>query len=291
MGGFMLYVNGEPYHTLEPNHILRLIREGFIEAPKLTGKQINDKSKGNVISKGLIILQVAWFVMQLIARAIYHLETTQLEVGTLAFAVLNFLTYAVWWNKPLGVRCPYPVYWKSTESPESYFTDVDESHHSTRFRNIAVAIIVTIITSINEVVGAPHIPTSRKFRVPTFDGSIILDGLDKSVLMLVTLLMATIFGGIHCMVWFFAFQTYQEQVLWRMSAVAITTIPGLCFLMLLPCVVDFAGDVVTLLTLFVSLILYITARAILLVLMVTTLHHLPLNAYRAVVWTTLVPHL
>jgi hypothetical protein len=31
--------------------------------------------------------------MQLITRAIYHLETTELEVGTLAFAVLNFLTY------------------------------------------------------------------------------------------------------------------------------------------------------------------------------------------------------
>jgi len=54
--------------------------------------------------------------MQLITRAIYHLETTQLEAGTLAFAVLNFLTCAVWWNKPLNVRCPHPVYWKSTES-------------------------------------------------------------------------------------------------------------------------------------------------------------------------------
>ncbi|KAG1848089.1 hypothetical protein DFJ58DRAFT_475484 [Suillus subalutaceus] len=34
--------------------------------------------------------------------------------------------------------------------------------------------------------------------------------------------MATIFGGIHCMAWFFGFPTYQEQVLWCMSAVAIT---------------------------------------------------------------------
>ncbi|KAG2028956.1 hypothetical protein BDR03DRAFT_1056179, partial [Suillus americanus] len=57
----------------------------------------------------------------LITRAIYHLETTQLEVGTLAFAVLNFLTYAAWWNKPLNVQCSYPVYWKSTKSrPEDH---------------------------------------------------------------------------------------------------------------------------------------------------------------------------
>jgi hypothetical protein len=33
--------------------------------------------------------------MQLITRAIYHLEITQLEAGTLAFAVLDLLTYAV----------------------------------------------------------------------------------------------------------------------------------------------------------------------------------------------------
>ncbi|KAG1809675.1 uncharacterized protein BJ212DRAFT_1279264 [Suillus subaureus] len=116
MGGFMLYVDGQPYRTLEPNHILKLIHEECIDVPILTAKRIHDKSKGNAISKGLVLLQVAWFIMQLITRAIYHLETTQLEVGTLAFAVLNFLTYAVWWNKPLDVQCPYPVYWKSTGS-------------------------------------------------------------------------------------------------------------------------------------------------------------------------------
>ncbi|KAG2089993.1 uncharacterized protein F5147DRAFT_755527 [Suillus discolor] len=110
MGGFMLYVDGKPCLTLRPDYILKLIHEG-----------IQDKSKGNAISKGLVVFQVAWFVMQLITRAIYHLETTQLEVGTLAFAVLNFLTYAVWWDKPLNVQCPHPVYWKSTESrPEDH---------------------------------------------------------------------------------------------------------------------------------------------------------------------------
>jgi hypothetical protein len=115
MGGFMLYVDEKPYHTLQPGQLIELIREGCIDIPTLTAKQIHDKSKGNAISKGLIILQVTWFIMQLITRAIYHLETTQLEAGTLAFAVLDLLTYAVWWNKPLDVQCPHPVYWKSTE--------------------------------------------------------------------------------------------------------------------------------------------------------------------------------
>ncbi|KAG2116829.1 hypothetical protein DEU56DRAFT_895718 [Suillus clintonianus] len=124
MGGFMLYVDGEPYHTLLPHEVLILIGEGCIDAPTLTAKQIGDKSKGNVISKGLIILQVAWFILQLITRAMYRLETTHLEIGTLAFAVLNFLTCALWWNKPLDVQCPYPVYRKPTESKPECHVDV-----------------------------------------------------------------------------------------------------------------------------------------------------------------------
>ncbi|KAG2069406.1 hypothetical protein BDR04DRAFT_1119138 [Suillus decipiens] len=109
MGGFMIYADGKPYLTLRHDHILTLIPAGCIDTPILTAKQIRDRSKGNAISKGLIIIQVTWFIVQFITRVIYHLKITQLEVGTLAFAVLNFLTYAVWWNKPLDVQCPHPM--------------------------------------------------------------------------------------------------------------------------------------------------------------------------------------
>ncbi|KAG2102154.1 hypothetical protein BD769DRAFT_181228 [Suillus cothurnatus] len=283
MGGFMLYVDGEPYLTLRHDDILKLIREECIKVPTLTAEQIHDKSKGNAISKGLIMLQVAWFVMQLITRAIYHLETTQLEVGTLAFAVLNFLTYAVRWNKPLIVQCPHPVYWRSTKSkPEDHIVNLDE-----RYEHPPHGIVSLLVLSIAELMGLPGTPASRKFRVPTFDGSIELEDSDKTVLQLAAWLMATIFGGIRCMAWFFAFPTYQEQVLWRMSAVAMTSIPLLFFLILL----NIIPAVVTLICGLTFCILYITARAILLVLMFTTLRNLPPDAYKVVLWTSLVPHL
>jgi hypothetical protein len=290
MGGFMLYdVDGKPCHTLQPDEVLKLIREECIDAPTLTANQIHDRSKGNAISKGLIMLQVAWFIMQLITRAIYHLETTQLEAGTLAFAALSFLTYAVWWNKPLNVQCPHPVYWKSTKlRPESHI----EPSVPERYQGVVWVILGPVFVSIAELIGLPYIPTSGKLRVPTFDGSISLEGSDKRVLLLAGLLMATIFGGIHCMAWFFAFPTYQEQVLWRMSAIAITFTPWLCFLVgiihdLIPHVVQ----VVCIPTAVVSVILYITARGVLLVLMFTTLRNLPPDAYKAVSWTSSVPHL
>ncbi|KAG2030474.1 hypothetical protein BDR03DRAFT_1095985 [Suillus americanus] len=292
MGGFMLYVDGKPYRTLQSDHILKLIRNQCIDAPTLTAKQIHDKSKGNAISKGLIILQVAWFVMQLITRAIYHLETTQLEVGTLAFAVLNFLTYAVWWNKPLNVQCPHPVYWKSTESrPENHIDDVPESD---KVAWDMLGIFYPVFHPILELIGWLDIPTSQKLRVPTFDGSIKLKDSDRALLSLAGLLMATIFGGIHCMAWFFAFPTYQEQVLWRMSAVAITCTPwfGFCLGFI---TLAFGGSavesIISLILVVICPIVYITGRAVFLVLMLTTLRSLPPDAYKAVSWIDLVPHL
>ncbi|KAG2139841.1 uncharacterized protein EDB93DRAFT_693085 [Suillus bovinus] len=326
MGGFMLYVDGKPYCTLRHGDILKLIRKKCIDVPTLTANQIHDKSKGDGISKGLIILQAAWFVMELITRTIYRLETTQLEVGTLAFAVLNFLTYAVWWDKPLNVQCTHPVYWKLTESrPEDHidhFRDrdepdkPDEQYHS-YYHKLAVAVLyfmVLVLRSIKELLGFRSIPTSRRFYVPTFDGSVNLEDADKKVLLLAGLLMASIFGGVHCMAWFFAFTTYREQVLWRMSAVAITFIPWYfyCVKFLIPASVkhyvqsayspllehfSFFTLVRAVLAFAYNLIfsgcfwLYIGTRVILLVLMFTTLRNLPPDAYKAVSWTSLVPHL
>ncbi|KAG1719882.1 hypothetical protein EDB19DRAFT_1860550 [Suillus lakei] len=107
------------------------------------------------------------------------------------------------------------------------------------------------------------------------------------------LLMAAVFGGIHCMAWFFAFPTNQDQVLWRMSAVLTTCIPWLAlFVGIIAGISDnaiisgFAGLIWILCP-----IVYIPARVILLVLMAITLRNLPPDAYTAVSWISLVPHL
>jgi len=40
----------------------------------------------------------------------YRLEVTELEVTTLAFAMITGIIYYLWWNKPLDVHCSVPVY-------------------------------------------------------------------------------------------------------------------------------------------------------------------------------------
>lgn len=114
MGGFMLYVDGKPRATLDPYELLEFVRKGLVDMPVITEAEIEDRSKGDGLSKGIAILQLAWFVAQLIARYIQNLPITLLEIETLAVAALTCISYGFWWKKPKDVRYPYIVHLKET---------------------------------------------------------------------------------------------------------------------------------------------------------------------------------
>ncbi|OAX39393.1 hypothetical protein K503DRAFT_799686 [Rhizopogon vinicolor AM-OR11-026] len=117
MGGFLLYVNGRPRATLTPDELSDFVRERFVDMPDITEADIEDRSKGDILSKGIAILQLVWFVLQLVARYVQNLPITLLEIDTLAVATLTCITYGCWWKKPKDVGRPYPVHWKPTASP------------------------------------------------------------------------------------------------------------------------------------------------------------------------------
>ncbi|KAF8142788.1 hypothetical protein K438DRAFT_1634816, partial [Mycena galopus ATCC 62051] len=73
---------------------------------EIDAKDIMDKSKGDSLSKGAALLQGLWFVTQCIARRAQRLPITELEITTLAFAVVNVFTWLLWWSKPLDVHRP-----------------------------------------------------------------------------------------------------------------------------------------------------------------------------------------
>ena len=101
----MLFDDNGSVRTLDPDELQSLAQKGEIDFPCITENEIRDKSKGDVLSKGLVVIQTGWFILQCIARRIEHLPLTELELVTLAFAALNFVTYGLWWNKPLNVQC------------------------------------------------------------------------------------------------------------------------------------------------------------------------------------------
>lgn len=78
--------------------------QGRIEFPQISEKDIEDRSKSDSLTKILVVGQTTWFILQVLARRIQGLVTTELEIATLAFAALNAAMYFFWWNKPFDVQ-------------------------------------------------------------------------------------------------------------------------------------------------------------------------------------------
>ncbi|KDQ60372.1 hypothetical protein JAAARDRAFT_205330 [Jaapia argillacea MUCL 33604] len=114
MGGFTL-VRG---HDDEPSELLLPEKLAYLapnEFPRISKDQILDRSKRDLVSKALIMLQSFWFVFQALARSFDGLPITALERMTLAFTILNLGIYGCWWNKPADVGFSYPVRMRSAD--------------------------------------------------------------------------------------------------------------------------------------------------------------------------------
>ena len=111
MGGFTLHeAKGRPIRVLKWKDLETLATAGRVNWPNITKEEIKDRSKGDYLSKGIVVLQSTWFIVQFFARAASKLTITELEVVTLAFSTLIGIIYYLWWDKPLDVRCSVPVY-------------------------------------------------------------------------------------------------------------------------------------------------------------------------------------
>ncbi|KAF8660664.1 hypothetical protein AX16_001577, partial [Volvariella volvacea WC 439] len=111
MGGLMQCVKGETgvYQVVGVSKPGKLhVDWRSMEIPYIPEKEIRDHGKGDILSKAVVVVQTTWFVAQCIARNIQGLILTELELVTLAFATLNVITYALWWDKPLNIG--YPIY-------------------------------------------------------------------------------------------------------------------------------------------------------------------------------------
>jgi hypothetical protein len=115
MGGFILLDDENELYTLkrqrDTEDPTKASIELYLQLGKIhiTEKEIKDKSKGDMLSKGIVIVQTGWFVLQCISRLVEHLPLTELELVTVGFAVLNLATYVFWWEKPLNVKCAVRV--------------------------------------------------------------------------------------------------------------------------------------------------------------------------------------
>lgn len=106
----MLFDEKQPLHSLKPEELESLCETEDIDFPDIAERDIKDKSKANILSSGLVIIQTVWFMLQCIERTIPSLLLTKLELVTMALAIYTVALYGIWWNKPLDVNCPVVVH-------------------------------------------------------------------------------------------------------------------------------------------------------------------------------------
>ncbi|KZP11718.1 hypothetical protein FIBSPDRAFT_837244 [Athelia psychrophila] len=266
MGGFHSYRGGQPMFPLDAGSVLALVRSRSLVPP--TSGELGDRSKGDALSKTIAILQTFWFVAQCIARHVENLAITNLEIVTLAYTAITVAMYAAWWHKPLKVQ--YPVRVKG---------DREFVKNTLPFHWV---FIIAYVTGNQDQL----ITLSDEEQVPTFWSNCTSDLL---ILFgdIIALMVAMVFGAVHCAAWSYTFPSLEQQKMWRVCAIAIAAIP-------LPMAGAFAVyNPITsaprkyfeyTIAFFMALraLLYIVARLLLLILSLTTLHNLPLSAHQTV---------
>jgi len=322
----MLFDGDRALETLLPYELERRSQHGEFNFPKITEREIQDKSKGDALSKGLVIVQTGWFVMQCIARGVEGLPITELELVTLAFAILNFVTYWLWWNKPLSVDCAAPVYKKPSSDRGSRDTGGGEGEGEGKhegegdgiggggdeseadragvvlFLKIWRGMMQPLRPFVEMGLGKGEYIAAEK-RVCTYYAGELNDD-EESRIYLAVAVVATIFGALHCIAWSFSFPSPAEQILWRVSSVAITCVPVLNWLAyhhldsvekafsdLPDCLSRPLSFIFLILISALSPLVYVPARVLLLVLPFLSLRSLPAEAYQTIHWTTFIPHI
>jgi len=266
--------------TLSSDQICDLICDISIES-------LQDRSNGDTTSKCLATLQAGWFILSCISRGANRLALTELEISTLAFALVSLVLYVLWWDKPQSVDVQQLIHpsWKLPETP---FEGERKFPHTLR-----VMITPVWVTQQRHWYSEDRVPSmwwSTSFH--------IRGGRER--LLLPSAVIGLFFGLVHCIAWEFYFPSMLERTLWRVCAVAVGIGPALVLLS-----IAISGRLVTIPTVskstwvvlfsFVTIILpyvaFIAARGGLLVVSLMALRAIPLSAYQTVPWLSYIPHL
>jgi hypothetical protein len=258
--------------VLDGRQLLEARKRGIIDKfPSVTEAEIEDRSKGDVVTKFLALLQTLWFVAELILRTTEQLPISQIEIHTAAMVAYSTIAYAGNWYKPQNVMTRIKI--RASRLPDA--TDIRE---------------------IGNQGGNPH----WFRRTPTYigndiiqNGGITLGGVGGRInealpMHIAVVSLALIFAGIHFAAWNLVFPSQQEKLCWRIACLALLATPVLISVMTLHAEYLTRRDLATKslaavesnTTVFLITV-YVLARLFILVEVVRTLFYLPAGAYSA----------
>ncbi|PVG00179.1 hypothetical protein CPB86DRAFT_824443 [Serendipita vermifera] len=315
MGGFHAFVreqadgapltheSDEPCYPLHRDEVMQMYRDLQLDLP--LESEIQDRGKTDWLAKTIVMLQSGWFVIQCIARRAAHLPLSELEVITLAYTVMNVGIYAAWWDKPRNVDRPIRVYIPREDAEKSKSKGVQKREEKDILGDNIANFIFPGWKDDQDLAGYASVPT---FYVGSPN-----DGDNMNRPILVSSVVGTMFGAIHCIAWWYPFPSHAEQVLWRLSSTAIIGVPAFAFIILvtgliifengerfyrtrwLSLIVEVIEDVIFaglgIILMFLGPLLYVVSRVVTFVLAFKTLGSLPADAFHTIPWTKWIPHI
>ncbi|KAJ7721784.1 hypothetical protein B0H16DRAFT_1738068 [Mycena metata] len=258
MGGFVSK-EGDPVSRDEEIAVYMSAIQAVKEA------DILDKSKGDALSKGIALAQALWFVTQCVARAFQHLSITELEVATLAFAVISTFIRLLWWWKPLDVQQPIIVVRHNIE------LDLDPLEgRDNAVRTSTPHLATRLFDMIVNMIGGEH---NKYSPLSSRDDNKLANFASFAGVFGV----GTIFGG---SVFIAAYPI-------------LTTLLAICYTVLDTLDTNLYDTVITRLIAFslIGIVPYTLCRLILIILSFTTLRQLPQSIFVDVDWSNYIPHL
>lgn len=306
-GGFVLETPSFPPFPINATSIFYLVSRGRLRLPKLTEKNIWDRSKADLFAKLVAFFQTGWLLCSTIARAKQKLPITPIELFTVAFIAPTVATQFFWANKPQNVEAPVTL---------TVDWEIDE-----------------LLKAAGPAAAMPYVDTPMDFiEKPVWDGwrrrpdLLHFGGLERRPLSRIPndyapppptgkeatfiWIISVTHAAIHCAGWDFKFPTSLELFLWRISSVTllvVMAIGGIVPVLSTRPWFDFSFNLLWIWVrdarrktwirqwAFASLVnlayvVYILARLVIFAELFTVFRNLPQAAYQDVSWSAFWPH-
>lgn len=245
MGGVHIYdTNGFAIGPLTGHDALYLIRRGSLTLPPL--QKIDGLSKSSTTGKLTALAGLLWFVIPCLSRIAQRLEMAAFEVMALAHTTIAIITFIPWWCKPMNVECPERV---SLHNFYGRRRDSLSAPRSNRFRDqptflqISYAYIFgsqDVLYDFNTVIYVPMFwagDPDSVFTVPVNVAHVQRAPRSAYVTGAACgLLVAIIFGLLHCIAWHYEMPSSYERALWRVGAVLVSGSAGAVIFAFIMCI-------------------------------------------------------
>lgn len=124
MNGVILQTKDSWTFQVDYQNVVPLIEAGVIEPSHLRIPDIQTRSKADSFAKGFALLQSFWVMCNIIARAVYQMPVSPLEISTVAYVVCAVISYAFWWHKPKDMETPIIIHLPYSRDNEGFPPEV-----------------------------------------------------------------------------------------------------------------------------------------------------------------------